>query len=58
MLRRSIPQYDVMRRAVFDVGSRFVQPGTDIVDLGCARGDDFAPASAGFGMRPGWFKRS
>lgn len=42
MLRRSIPQYDVMRRAVFDVGSRFVQPGTDIVDLGCARGDALA----------------
>ena len=39
MLRRSIPQYDVMRRAVFDVGSHFVQPETDIVDLGCARGE-------------------
>jgi tRNA (cmo5U34)-methyltransferase len=42
MLRRSIPQYDVMRCAVFDVGSRFVQPATDIVDLGCARGDALA----------------
>jgi tRNA (cmo5U34)-methyltransferase len=42
MLRRSIPQYDVMRRAVFDVGSRFVQPATDIVDLGCARGEALA----------------
>jgi tRNA (cmo5U34)-methyltransferase len=42
MLRRSIPQYDVMRRAVFDIGSRFVQPATDIVDLGCARGEALA----------------
>lgn len=42
MLRRSIPQYDVMRRSVFDVGSHFVQPATDIVDLGCARGDALA----------------
>jgi tRNA (cmo5U34)-methyltransferase len=42
MLRRSIPQYDVMRRAVFDVGSYFVQPATDIVDLGCARGEALA----------------
>jgi tRNA (cmo5U34)-methyltransferase len=42
MLRRSIPQYDIMRRAVFDVGSAFVQPHTHIVDLGCARGDALA----------------
>jgi tRNA (cmo5U34)-methyltransferase len=42
MLRRSIPQYDVMRKAVFDVGVRFVQPATDIVDLGCARGEALA----------------
>jgi tRNA (cmo5U34)-methyltransferase len=42
MLRRSIPQYEVMRRAVFDVGSHFVQPATDIVDLGCARGEALA----------------
>ena len=42
MLRRSIPQYDVMRRAVFDVGLNFVQPGTHVVDLGCARGEALA----------------
>ena len=42
MLRRSIPQYDVMRQTVFDVGSAFVQPQTQIVDLGCARGDALA----------------
>lgn len=49
MLRRSIPQYDVMRRAVFDVGCRFVQPGTDLVDLGCSRGEAMAPFVARYG---------
>src|SRR5690348_1426501 len=43
MLRRSIPQYDVMRQAVFDVGCKFVKNETDIVDLGCARGEALAP---------------
>lgn len=42
MLRRSIPQYDTMRRTVFAIGSDFVQRHTDIVDLGCARGDAIA----------------
>ena len=42
MLRRSIPQYDVMRRAVFDLGSQFVTPNSQIVDLGCARGEALA----------------
>ncbi len=49
MLRRSIPQYDVMRKAVSDIGSRFAQPGTDIVDLGCSRGDALAPFVEKFG---------
>lgn len=49
MLRRSIPQYDVMRRGVFDVGCRFVQPGTDLVDLGCSRGEAMAPFVARYG---------
>jgi tRNA (cmo5U34)-methyltransferase len=39
MLRRSIPQYDVMREACFQVARRYVQPNTTIVDLGCSRGD-------------------
>lgn len=42
MLRRSIPQYDVMRETVFDVGCKFVKKDTDIVDLGCARGEALA----------------
>jgi tRNA (cmo5U34)-methyltransferase len=43
MLRRSIPLYDVMRQAVHELGTAFVQAGTHIVDLGCSRGDALAP---------------
>lgn len=43
MLRRSIPQYEVMRQSSFDVGCAFRTPSTDIVDLGCARGDAIVP---------------
>jgi len=39
MLRRSIPQYDVMRKAVVDVAAHAVWEGGTIVDLGCSRGD-------------------
>jgi tRNA (cmo5U34)-methyltransferase len=43
MLRRSIPQYEAMRSVVFEVGRRFVRPGTAVVDLGCSRGEALAP---------------
>jgi tRNA (cmo5U34)-methyltransferase len=49
MLRRSIPQYEAMRSVVFEVGRRFVSPGTDVVDLGCSRGEALAPFVAEFG---------
>jgi tRNA (cmo5U34)-methyltransferase len=49
MLRRSIPQYEVMRRAVHEVARRFARPGTSIVDLGCSRGDTLAPLVQEFG---------
>lgn len=49
MLRRSIPQYDVMRRACFELACRFRRPGTDIVDLGCSRGEAMADLVAAFG---------
>lgn len=49
MLRRSIPQYEVMRRAVYDVGVNFVVPSTYLVDLGCSRGDGLAPFVSNFG---------
>jgi len=43
MLQRSIPQYDVMRQAVHELGRRYVQKGTDVVDLGASRGEAIAP---------------
>ena len=51
MLRRSIPDYDNMRRLVFDIASRYVQPKTAIVDLGCSRGDALAPLVDRFGAQ-------
>jgi tRNA (cmo5U34)-methyltransferase len=49
MLARSIPQLDVMRKAVLDVACRFRQPGTEIVDLGSSRGSAFDPLLDKFG---------
>jgi len=49
MLRRSIPQYDVMRSTVTAIGASFVRPNTAIVDLGCSRGDALDPFVARFG---------
>lgn len=49
MLRRSIPQYDVMRKACFDIGCRYVQKETDIMDLGCSRGEALEPFVSKFG---------
>lgn len=43
MLARSIPQFDVMRKACFDIGCTFRKPNTDIVDLGCSRGGALEP---------------
>ncbi|MCR9292056.1 MAG: methyltransferase domain-containing protein [bacterium] len=42
MLRRSIPQYDVMRSAVFNLGTHYVQRKSAIFDLGCSRGEAIA----------------
>lgn len=43
MLRRSIPQYEVMRQACFALGQHYVRPQTAVIDLGCSRGDALAP---------------
>lgn len=43
MLERSIPQYAAMRQAVFAVACPYVQEHTDIVDIGCSRGEALAP---------------
>ncbi|MCG3207295.1 MAG: Carboxy-S-adenosyl-L-methionine synthase [Anaerolineae bacterium] len=39
MLERSIPYYEIMRQACFEVACRYRQPKTEIVDLGCSRGE-------------------
>ena len=49
MLKRSIPDHDEMRRLVFDLGSRFVRPSTDIIDLGASRGAALQPFVDRFG---------
>ena len=49
MLRRSIPQYEVMRHAVTELAKRYVKPSTDVVDLGCALGEALAPLADSFG---------
>ena len=42
MLSRSIPQYEVMRRACYDLARRYIQRGSDVVDIGCSRGEAIA----------------
>ena len=49
MLRRSIPQIDVMREAVTTLACAFAKKGTDVVDLGAARGEALAPVIARLG---------
>lgn len=39
MLSRSIPMYDVMRRACFDLACKYAKRNTIIADLGCSRGE-------------------
>lgn len=39
MLERSIPQYEIMRETCFTLACKYVQPKTEIVDLGCSRGE-------------------
>ena len=49
MLKRSIPQYEVMRHAVTELALRYVKPGTDVLDLGCSLGEALAPLAERFG---------
>ncbi len=59
MLERSIPHYNVMRKSVFDLACRYVQPRTDIVDLGCSRGPGWPPWWISSGRTPGsWASKS
>jgi tRNA (cmo5U34)-methyltransferase len=49
MLARSIPQIPAMRATIAQTAARFVQPGTDIVDLGCSLGAAMTPYIERFG---------
>jgi tRNA (cmo5U34)-methyltransferase len=49
MLARSIPEYETMRRACFEIGRRFVRPRSDVVDLGSSRGAALLPFVEHFG---------
>lgn len=49
MLERSIPQYAAMRDAVTALATRFAQPQTAIIDLGCSQGGAIAPLVARLG---------
>jgi len=52
MLRRSIPQYETMRRGVFDFQKAFMpQQGGHLYDLGTSRGESVARAVEHFGDR-------
>ena len=50
MLARSIPMYEVMRNACFDLAVRYTKRNTDIVDLGCSRGEAMAQLVDYFGI--------
>lgn len=43
MLKRSIPQYEVMREEVRALAKGFARPRTMVADLGCSRGEAMAP---------------
>jgi len=50
MLERSIPQYEVMRRAVHDIAAGFLVRlgGSGVLDLGCSRGEAIAKLAEEF----------
>ena len=49
MLERSIPQYDLMRRLTFEIGSEFVTIGSNILDIGCSNGRAIEPFCRKYG---------
>lgn len=49
MLRRSIPELEMMRNLVTMFGERYIQPGGTILDMGCSCGDSLLPFVKKFG---------
>lgn len=54
MLRKSIPQYEVMRKACFDLACHYRIPKTDILDLGSSRGESINDLIEQFGATNTW----
>lgn len=55
MLERSIPQYNMMRRCVLDLGTALVRSGSVIVDLGCSTGEGLQPFIEKLGSQNRYF---
>lgn len=51
MLARSIPDYAVMRSLCFQLATKFVKKGTDIIDVGCSRGEALVPLIDRYGAQ-------
>jgi tRNA (cmo5U34)-methyltransferase len=49
MLVRSIPFYSEIQRMTVELAARFVQPGSEVVDLGCSIGTTLVALAAGIG---------
>ncbi len=49
MLARSIPQYEVMRKAVSSIACEFMQSSGCVVDIGCSRGEQIARLIQSYG---------
>lgn len=49
MLERSIPEYQIMRELVRNIGSHFVRVGKTIVDIGCSDGMAIEPFIRSYG---------
>lgn len=51
MLKRSIPNYEIMRELVFDIAVRTTPADSYVVDLGCSNGESLAPLVRHLGER-------
>ena len=49
ILERSIPQYPLMRELTYSIGHKYITPKSEILDLGCSRGDSMAEFVRNYG---------
>jgi tRNA (cmo5U34)-methyltransferase len=50
MLARSIPQYEVMRKAVSSIACEFIQSSGYVVDIGCSKGEQIDRLIQSYGV--------